>query len=94
VVLGPIVMPLVRPLAKSVVKVGLLAYDQGRVALSELNERTGDIVAEARAEMQQKHDGKGEGGELTEAKPSTPRAASRAAKPGPESGGAGSPAPA
>jgi len=51
VVLGPVILPLVRPLAKGIVKAGLVAYDQGREALAELNERTGDIVAEARAEM-------------------------------------------
>src|ERR687896_159220 len=50
-VLAPVVVPVLRPLAKSVLKAGLIAYDQGRVALAELNERTGDIVAEARAEM-------------------------------------------
>jgi Protein of unknown function (DUF5132) len=47
----PVVAPLLRPLVKSVIKVGLVAYDQGRVALNELNERTGDIVGEARSEM-------------------------------------------
>ena len=30
-----------------------MAYDQGRVALAELNEQTGDILAEARAELEQ-----------------------------------------
>lgn len=48
---APVVLPLMRPLAKGVIKAGLLAYDQGRVALAELNERTGDIVGEARAEI-------------------------------------------
>ncbi|MGH1572051.1 hypothetical protein ACRAWG_16880 [Methylobacterium sp. P31] len=33
------------------IKVGLIAYDQGRNALTDLNERTGDIVGEARAEI-------------------------------------------
>jgi hypothetical protein len=50
--LAPLVKPLVRPLAKSVLKAGLLAYDQGRVALAELNEQAGDVIAEARAEME------------------------------------------
>lgn len=48
---APVILPLIRPVAKGVIKVGLLAYDQGRVALAELNERTGDIVGEARAEI-------------------------------------------
>jgi hypothetical protein len=50
--LAPVVKPLVRPLAKSVVKAGLVAYDQGRVALAELSEQAGDMMAEARSEME------------------------------------------
>jgi Protein of unknown function (DUF5132) len=50
---APVVMPALRPIAKSVLKAGLMAYDQGRVALAELNEQTGDIMAEARAELSQ-----------------------------------------
>lgn len=52
-VLAPTVIPALRPLAKSVIKAGLVAYDQGRVMLAELNEMTGDIVAEARNEISQ-----------------------------------------
>jgi|ERR1700730_13791770 Protein of unknown function (DUF5132) len=51
VVLAPVVIPALRPIAKSVIKVGLIAYDQGRVALADVNEHTGDIMAEARAEL-------------------------------------------
>ena len=51
-VLAPAVIPALRPLAKSVIKAGLVAYDQGRAMLAELNERTGDIVAEAREELE------------------------------------------
>lgn len=50
-VVAPVVMPILRPLAKSMIKAGLAAYDQARVSMAELNERTGDIMAEARAEM-------------------------------------------
>jgi hypothetical protein len=50
-VLAPVVGPALRPIAKSIIKAALIAYDQGRVALAELNEQTGDIVAEARAEL-------------------------------------------
>jgi hypothetical protein len=50
-VVAPAIVPALRPFAKAVIKAGLVAYDQGRVALAELNERTGDIVAEARAEL-------------------------------------------
>jgi hypothetical protein len=50
-IVAPAVVPVLRPLAKAVIKAGLVAYDQSRVVLAELNERTGDIVAEARAEL-------------------------------------------
>ena len=50
-VVVPVITPVLRPLAKSVLKAGLIAYEQGRVALAELNEQTGDIVAEARSEL-------------------------------------------
>jgi hypothetical protein len=49
----PMMAPVLRPLAKSVIKVGLVAYDQGRDALTALNERSGDIVGEARSELAQ-----------------------------------------
>jgi Protein of unknown function (DUF5132) len=50
-VVAPVLIPALRPVAKSIIKAGLIAYDQGRVALAELNEHTGDIMAEARAEL-------------------------------------------
>ena len=54
-VLGPIVAPAVtailRPATKAVIKAGIYAYDRGSEALAHLNEQTGDIVAEARAEL-------------------------------------------
>jgi len=51
--LAPVVKPFVRPLAKTAIKAGLAAYDQGRVAVAELTEHAGDIVAEARSEMEE-----------------------------------------
>lgn len=50
-VVAPAIVPMLRPLAKAVIKAGLMAYDRGRLTLTDLNERTGDIVAEARAEL-------------------------------------------
>jgi Protein of unknown function (DUF5132) len=50
-VLAPVVGPALRPIAKALIKAGLIAYDQARVGLAEINEQTGDIVAEARAEL-------------------------------------------
>lgn len=51
-VLAPVIKPLLRPVAKSVLKAGLAAYDQGRVMFAELNEQAGDVLAEARNEME------------------------------------------
>jgi hypothetical protein len=50
-IIGPVLIPMLKPLAKSAIKAGLAAYGQARVSLAELGERTGDIVAEVRAEM-------------------------------------------
>ncbi|ACL59561.1 DUF5132 domain-containing protein [Methylobacterium nodulans] len=51
VVIAPAVLPATRPVAKALIKAGLIAYDQARTALAELNEQAGDILAEARAEI-------------------------------------------
>jgi Protein of unknown function (DUF5132) len=50
-VVAPVLIPALRPVAKSLIQAGLIAYDHGRVALAELNEHTGDIMAEARSEL-------------------------------------------
>lgn len=50
-ILAPVVVPALRPLAKSVIKAGMMAYDEAVVAFAELNETAGDIFAEARSEM-------------------------------------------
>ncbi len=50
---GPALRPILRPVAKSLLKAGISAYEQGRLAVAELNEQAGDVMAEARAEMQQ-----------------------------------------
>jgi hypothetical protein len=52
-ILAPAVIPALKPIAKSIIKAGLVAYDQGRVALAELNEQTGDVLAEARSELEE-----------------------------------------
>jgi hypothetical protein len=69
--LAPVVKPFVRPLAKSAIKAGVAAYEQGRVAIAELSEQAGDMVAEARSEIEEEAaKGKGrkssEGGKLSE----------------------------
>ncbi|TJW13205.1 MAG: DUF5132 domain-containing protein [Mesorhizobium sp.] len=51
VFLAPLAVSVLRPVSKAVLKAGLIAYDQGRVAVAEMNEMTSDLVAEARTEM-------------------------------------------
>jgi hypothetical protein len=50
-VIAPRVVPALRPLAKSIIKAGMIAYDQSRAALTEVRERTEDLLAEARSEL-------------------------------------------
>jgi len=69
-VVGPLLTPLVggvlRPVAKTAIKAGLLAYDAGREGLMRLNEATGDIVGEAQAEMERdRHAAAGEAGKTS-----------------------------
>ena len=56
-IFGPVLLPAFRPIAKSLIKGGLIAFDQGRVAWAELNERTSDMIAEAREEMVAREEG-------------------------------------
>ena len=54
-VIGPILAPILggilRPAAKAVLKAGMVALDAGREGVGRLNEMSGDIVAEARSEL-------------------------------------------
>lgn len=54
--LGPVIVPvagnLLRPMAKAMIKGGIVAYDWGRQAVSQASETASDIAAEARAEAQ------------------------------------------
>jgi Protein of unknown function (DUF5132) len=55
VLLAPIILPVVagigKPLAKSLIKGGILAYEKSKGAFAELGETWEDMVAEARAEI-------------------------------------------
>ncbi|WP_074070383.1 DUF5132 domain-containing protein [Rhizobium gallicum] len=51
--LAPKVAPSMRPFAKSAIKAGLIAYDQAKVRLAEVNESTDDAIAEVRAEIEE-----------------------------------------
>jgi hypothetical protein len=58
-VLVPIALPVVaraaNPLAKAMVKSGIIVYEKGREAIAELGEVMEDVVAEAKAEIEQEH---------------------------------------
>ena len=49
--IAPVVTPMLRPIGKSLLKVGLIAYDQGRIALAELNEQRSSLIVESRSEV-------------------------------------------
>ncbi|NWF58920.1 MAG: DUF5132 domain-containing protein [Fischerella sp.] len=55
VLLAPVVIPVVagvgKPIAKSLIKGGLVLYEKSRGAFAEIGETWDDIVAEARAEI-------------------------------------------
>jgi hypothetical protein len=57
-VVGPLIAPVIagvlRPAAKAVLKGGIYAYDRASEAVAQLRDATGDMVAEARAEAEQK----------------------------------------
>ena len=58
-VLVPIALPVVaraaKPLAKAMVKSGIIVFEKGRAAVAELGEVMEDVVAEAKAEIEQEH---------------------------------------
>ncbi len=56
-VIAPLIYPSVartaRPTAKKVLKAGMAAFEQGRVAAAELAEHASDLLAEARVEYEE-----------------------------------------
>jgi hypothetical protein len=56
-VLAPVLLPtlarLGRPVVRAMIKGGMVAYEKGRETAAELGEVVEDLVAEARAEMEQ-----------------------------------------
>lgn len=55
VILAPVILPIVagigKPIAKSIIKGGIVAYEKSKGAFAELGETWEDIVAEAKAEL-------------------------------------------
>jgi hypothetical protein len=71
--LAPTLLPalgrMLRPVAKGIIKTGMTVYDE---TYSTMREATGDLIAEARAELQhedQKHNGHARGGMAEESRP-------------------------
>jgi hypothetical protein len=58
VLLAPIVVPVIgsvlKPMAKAVIKGGLLAYEGAKVSIAETKETLEDIAAEAKSEITEK----------------------------------------
>jgi Protein of unknown function (DUF5132) len=58
--LAPVIIPAVasvlRPVAKAVIKGGILAYENARIAVAETKETVEDIAAEARSEIAVDHE--------------------------------------
>jgi hypothetical protein len=58
-VLVPIALPVVaraaKPLAKAMVKSGIIVFEKGREAVAELGEVMEDVIAEAKSEIEQEH---------------------------------------
>lgn len=55
--LAPVIVPvlagLAKPLTRAAIKAGIIAYEKGREAAAEFGEVMEDLVAEARAELEQ-----------------------------------------
>jgi len=47
----PVVSSIVKPLAKAVIKGGILCYERSKESIAEISEMVEDIVAEAKAEV-------------------------------------------
>ena len=60
-VVAPLILPAIgnalRPVAKTMIKGGILVYDQGRQAMARVGEAASDVVAEARSEQSAEHTG-------------------------------------
>lgn len=58
-VIAPVLLPAIkksgRPLAKSLVKGGIVLYEKGREAVASAGEMMEDVVAEVRAEAMERH---------------------------------------
>jgi hypothetical protein len=53
----PVISAVAKPLAKALIKTGILAYEKGREAFAEVSELVEDITAEARTELAEQAEG-------------------------------------
>lgn len=62
VLLAPVVIPVIgsilKPVAKAIIKGGLLAYEGAKVSIAETRESLEDLTAEAKSELSHKGEGK------------------------------------
>jgi archaellin len=69
-ILIPVVLPVVaavaRPLARAAIKTGIMMFEKGRETVAEMSEVVEDLIAEAKAEIEQSHAARG-AGEIAEA---------------------------
>lgn len=58
-ILVPVILPavaaLARPIARAAIKTGIIFYEKGREAIAEMGEVVEDLVAEARADIEESH---------------------------------------
>ncbi|QBQ55904.1 DUF5132 domain-containing protein [Nitrosococcus wardiae] len=52
-ILAPAVAAVVRPVAKAAIKAGMVVYERGREAVTEMGEVVEDLVAEAKTELEE-----------------------------------------
>jgi len=51
VIVAPILLPLLKPVAKATIKMGVVLYEKTKGTIAEAGEVLGDIVAEAKADI-------------------------------------------
>ena len=51
IILAPVVLPALKPIAKAAIKGGLTLYEKGKESISEAGEVFEDLVAEVKSEM-------------------------------------------
>jgi hypothetical protein len=70
-ILIPVVLPVVaavaRPLARAAIKTGIMMFEKGRETVAEMSEVVEDLIAEAKAEIEESRTARGAGEIVEEA---------------------------